>query len=188
MKKFTVLLFLFSLLFISSNSFTSVLQAKEEFQARLLEPSTGEYKAMKLIISVESYTSAQEVIQLIEIYNEGGYEQMRRALREMNKGDVQPTGGRGLKIILHAAQKIPTDDGSRILVVAEGQSWKLIDPSVRYDSRFPFLFIELKFDSGGNGTGRVYPHADIKLTDQGIIEIASFFTPPIPLYDVSALK
>jgi len=187
MKKFIALFLVFSLLALSGNSFTSVLQAKEEFQARLLE-SGSTFRPMKLIISVESYTSAQEVFQLIEIFHEKGYKQFRRALRGMNKGNVRPIGGRGLKIILHAAQNTQMDSGRRILVVAESQSWKRVDARLRYDSRFPFMFIELKFDTGGKGTGRVYLHADIKLTSQGIIEIASYSSAPIPLYDVSNLK
>jgi len=188
MKKFIALFLVFSLLALSGNSFTSVLQVKEEFQARLLEPSWGTFRAMKLIISVESYTSAQEVFQLRKIFNERGYNQFRRAFREMNKGHVRPTGGHGLKIILHAAQSTQMDSGRRILVVAVTQSWKPMDGGLRYDSRFPFMFIELKFDTKGKGTGRVYLHADIKLTSQGNIEIASYFSAPIPLFNVSALK
>jgi len=167
---------------------STVLWAKEEFQARLL-PGLGpsSQKARKLIISVESYTSAEEVYQLIEIFNKRGYEQFRGALRGMNKGIVRPTGGRGLKIILHAAQNIQTDKGRQILLVAESQSWNL-DASLRFDSRFPFMVIELNINNKGKGKGKIYVSADIKLTSQGTIEMASYSSPPKQLFGVSALK
>lgn len=188
MKKFLSLFLLFSLLSISGNSFTSVLQVKIEFRARLLEPSPGTFRAMKLVISIESYTSAEEVSQLIETYEEKGYKQFRRAFHRLKAGYVRPIGGHGVRIILHAAQSKQTDLERRILVATEGYSWKQMDPNHRNDSRFPFMFIELIFDAEGKATGRVYPHADMRLTDEGVMEIASFFTPPIPLFDVIASK
>lgn len=173
---------------IQGDSTASVPQGKEEFRARLLESGPVTIRALKLKISVERYTSAQEIYKLIQIYHDRGYNQFRRALHGMNKGNILPGGGRGLKIILRAAQKTRTDGGRRILVVAESHNWRRMDSLSRYDSRFPFLFIDLRFDARGKGMGRVYPRADIRLTSQGNIEIASFFSPPIPLFDVSALE
>lgn len=187
-KKFITLFLILFVLFISGDLSTSVLQAKEEFRARLLEPSPGTFRAMKLVISIESYTSAEEVSQLIETYEEKGYKQFRRAFHRLKTGYVRPIGGHGVRIILHAAQSKQTDKERRILLAAEGYSWKQMDPNHRNDSRFPFMFIELIFDAEGKATGRVYPHADIRLTDDGVMEIASFFTPPIPLFDVIASK
>lgn len=187
-KKFIIPVFVFCSMFIQGNSTASVPQAKEEFRARLLESGPGTIRALKIKISIKRYTSYQEIYKLIQIYHERGYKQFRRALRGMNKGNILPAGGRGLKLVLLAAQKTKTDGGRRILVVAEGHNWIRMDPLLRYDSRFPFLFIDLIFDARGKGTGRVYPHADIRLTNQGIMEIASFFSPPIPLFDVSALE
>jgi hypothetical protein len=187
-RKFTAWFFAFSLLSITGNSIAGVFKDKEEFKARLLETSPGTFRAMKLVISIESYTSFEEVSQLIETYKEKGYKQFRRAFHRMKKGYVRPTGGHGVRIILHAAQSTQTESGRRILVAAEGYSWKQMDPNMRTDSRFPFMFIELKFDAEGKRTGRVYPQADIRLTNEGVMEIASFSSPPIPLYDVSALK
>jgi hypothetical protein len=170
---------------VSGIAAASYFQTKEEYRARLLEPSPGTFRAMKLVILIEGFTSAEEVSQLIQTYHEKGYKQFRRAFHRKKKGYVRPIGGRGVRIILHAAQSTQMDGGRRILVAAESYGWQQMDPSHRNDSRYPFMFIELQFDAEGNGTGRVYPHADIRLTAEGVMEIASFFTPPIPLYDIT---
>lgn len=169
-------------------SLSTVLWAKEEFQARLF-PGLGpaSQKARKLSISVEKYTTTEEVFELIEIFNKRGYEQFRGAFRGMNKGILRPTGGRGAKIILHGAQNIQTGKGRKILLVAESQSWNL-DSSLRYDSRFPFLVVELTIDNKGKGEGKVYVQADIQLTRQGTIELSAYDSPPKQLFGVRLLK
>lgn len=169
-------------------SLSTGLWAKEEFQARLLPGlGTNTQKSLKLIISVESYTSAEEVFQLIKIFNQSGYDQFRKALNGMNKGVVHPTGGRGMRILIHAAQSIQTDKGRQILLIAESQSWNL-DTNLRHDGRFPFMVFELNFDKKGKGKGKIYVQADIRMTSQGTIEMRSYNSPPKPLSGLSALK
>lgn len=168
-------------------SLSTVLWAKEEFQARLLGSGPGSQKPIKLIISVESYTSAEEVFQLMEILNKRSYKQFRAAFRGMKKGIIRPTGGRGMKMTLNAAQSIQTDKGRRILLFAESQSWNL-GSKLRYDSRFPFLIIELNIDNKGKGKGKLYILADIRLTSQGTMEIASYDSPPKLLFGVGVRK
>lgn len=188
MEKRTVTSFLALAVVAACLSLSTVLWAKEEFQARLL-PRLGKatQKPLKLIISVESYTSAEEVFQLLEIFNKRGYDQFRSAFTGMNKGIVRPTGGRAKRIILHAAQNIQTDKGRQILLFAESQSWSL-ETTIRVDSKFPFMVFELNIDNKGKGKGKVYAQADIRLTSQGTIEMRAYNSPPEPLYGVSALK
>ncbi len=169
-------------------SLSAVLWAQEEFQARLLPGlGPGSQKARKLMISVESYTSTKEVLELNEIFNKGGYEQFMSAFRGMIKGFVRPTGGRGKKIFLHAAQNIHADKGRKILLVTESQSWSL-DTIQRFNSKYPFLVIELNLDNKGKGKGKIYLQADIRLTGHGIIEMVSYDSPPKPLFGVRVLK
>lgn len=169
-------------------SLSSVLWAKEEFQARLL-PGLGpsSQKARKLIISVDRYTSTKEVLELSEIFNRGGYEQFMSAFRGVIKGFVRPMGGRGKKINLHAAQNIHTDKGRKILLVTESQSWSL-DTTLRFNIKYPFLVIELNLDNKGKGKGKIYMQADIRLTRQGVIEMVSYDSPPKQLFGVRAMK
>lgn len=170
-------------------SLSTVLWAKEEFQARLLTTSEGlpAEKAMKIKISVESYTSREEVLQLMEILSQRGYEPFMSAFRGMNKGSFRPIGGRGVKINLHAAQSIQTDKGRQILLFTQRQSWD-VEARQRIDSRFSFMVIELNIDNKGKGKGKIYEQANILLTPQGTIEMESYNSPPRQLFDVRALE
>jgi len=164
------------------------LWAKEEFQARLFpDLAQGSQKATKLIISIDSYTNSEEVLQLIQTFNNRGYEQFRATLHAMNKGTLRPTGGRGVQIILHAAQSTPTDKGRNIILVAESQSWSL-DSRLRYDGRFPLMVIELSLNEKGKGKGNIYLSADIKLTGQGTIEMTGYSSPQRQLFGVAVMK
>jgi hypothetical protein len=164
------------------------LWAKEEFQARLFpDLGQGSQKATKLIISIDDYTSSEEVFQLMNTFNNRGYEQFRAALHAMKKGTLRPKGGRGVQIILHAAQSTPTEKGRNIILVGESQSWNL-DSRMRYDGRFPFMVIEFSLNEKGKGDGNIYVSADIKLTSQGTIEVTGYSSPPKQLYGVAVLK
>lgn len=167
---------------------STALWAQEEFRGRLI-PSQGPsaQQAEKLKILVESYTSNEEVLQLMEVLHKRGYEQFRGALHGMKKGAIQPIGGRGTKLDLHAAQSIPTEKGRHVILVAESYSWD-IGTSFYYDQRFPFLVIELDINDKGKGKGKIYLSARIKLTSQGTIELDSYSSPPKQFWGVSAKK
>ncbi len=165
------------------------LWAKEEFQARMFPDvgPGGTKKPTKLLISVDSYTSSEEVFQLMNIFNNSGYEQYRTALRAMNKGIVRPTGGRGTRTILHAAQSTPTEKGRNIILVAESENWNL-GSITRLDSRFPYVVIEFSLNEKGKGTGNIYVSAEIKLTGEGTIERGDYIIPPKQLLGVAEIK
>ena len=166
-------------------SLSTVLWAQEEFRARLL-PGLGpsSQQAENLRILVDSYTSDEEVLYLIETFNKRGYEQFRSTLHGMNKGTVQPIGGRGTKLVLHAAQSIQTEKGRRIILVAESYSWD-IGTSFSFDQRFPFMVIQLDINNKGKGKGKIYLSARIKLTSKRTIELESYSSPPKQLWGVS---
>lgn len=164
------------------------LWAQEEFEARLFpDESRGSQRAEKIIISVDSYTSSEEVFQLIETFHRNGYKQFRTMLREMKKGILRPTGGRGMQVTLHAVQSTQTEKGRHIILVGESQSWNL-DSRRRHDNRFPFLVVELSLNEKGKGSGEIYLSADIKLTGQGTIERDAYNAPPRQLLGVAVLK
>ena len=169
-------------------SLSASLWSQEEFRARLL-PGQGPsaQQAKKLRILVDSYTSDEEVIHLIEVFNKSGYEQFRSTLRGMNKGAIHPIGGRGTKLILLAAQNIQTEKGRQIILVAESYSWD-IGTSFSFDQRFPFMVIELDINKKGRGKGKIYLSARIKLTSNGTIEMESYSSPPKQLWGVSTKK
>lgn len=167
---------------------STVIWCEEKFEARLLEqsgPKAG--MATKFEISIESYTSNEEILQLEEVFSREGYEAFMRVFRTMNKGTFKPVGGRGVKIVIHVAHSIPTKKGRKILLFTPRQSWDA-DAVQRVDARFPFMVIELDINDKGEGKGRIYEQADIELTQEGTMAMKSYFSPPRALWGVKALK
>ncbi len=163
--------------------------AGEEFQARLLGKdthSTG-VGATKFIISIDSYTKAEEVYDLAKILAEQGYDAFMSAFQVINKGFVRPTTGRGVKVNIHAAHSIPTEKGRKITLFTQRQSWDT-EAQQRTDHRFTFMVIELNLDKKGNGDGKIYEQASIRISGQGMIEMESYNTPPLQLWGVSPRK
>jgi hypothetical protein len=161
---------------------------KEEFLARVLQGSQMYTESVKKIkITIDGYSTEEEVQNLIQVMNEKGYEPFMDAFRALNKGIFFPIGGRGIKIIIHGASSIPTEKGRKITLFATRQPWDA-DSNQRIDSRFTFMVIELDLDSKGNGTGRIYDQAAIKLTPQKTIEMDGYNAPPKQLWDVRLQK
>lgn len=166
----------------------SVLWAREEFKGRLFpDAARGSQRALNIIISIDEYSSKQEVFQLIQTYHQSGYKQFRADLREMKKGILRPVGGTGNQVVFHLAQYTPTGNGGEIILVGESQSWNL-DSRRRHDNRFPYLVVELSLNEKGEGSGNIYLQADIRLTSQGIVEKASYNQPPRQIVGLELVK
>jgi hypothetical protein len=160
----------------------------EEFQARLLTGGMQYTEGVKKIkINIDSYSTTEEVFNLIKIQAEQGYEPFMSAFRALNKGIFFPLGGRGIQIIIHGARSIPTEKGRQILLFAQRQPWDQ-ETSQRIDHRFPFMVIELNVDSKGKGTGKIYEQASIRMTPERTFEMEGYNSPPKQLWDVRLMK
>ncbi len=165
-----------------------VLWAEERFEARLLaQPGESEKLATKFEILVQDYTSPEEISQLREVFNNEGYESFMNAFRRMNKGILSPIGGRGIKIVIHAAHSIPMDKGRKILLFTSSQSWDADNPRV-IDWRFPFMLIELEIGRKKKGKGKIYEQVSIKLNPEGTVGMDSYNSPPLTLWAVNPQK
>lgn len=163
-------------------------QEKEQFQARLL---TGGMQytenVRKIRITIDSYSTTDEVFNLIKVQAEQGYEPFMSAFRALNKGIFFPVGGRGIKTIIHGAHSTPTEKGRQIRLFAQRGSWD-VDRSQRVDHRFPFMMIELNIDEKGRGSGKFYEQVSIRLTPQRTFEMEGYNSPPKQLWDVRPVK
>lgn len=139
------------------------------------------------MISIDSYTSPEEVFKLAEILYKGSYEAFMTAFRGINKGIIRPVGGRGIKINIHAAHSFPTEKGRKITLFMQRQSWDT-EAQQRTDHRFTFMVFELNLDKRENGDGKIYEQAKIRLTPQGTIEMESYNSAPLQLWGVSLKK
>ncbi len=188
MKKRILVGFLIGTVATAFLSLDAAAPEKEEFLARLLTGGMQYTESVKKIkITIDSYTTPEEILDLIRIQGEQGYEPFMSAFRALNKGIFFPIGARGIKIIVHGAHNIPTEKGRQILLFTQRQPWD-VDSSQRVDHRFPFMVIELNVDSKGNGTGKIYEQASIRMTTERTFEMDGYNSPPKQLWDVKLLK
>lgn len=171
-----------------SLSSSTALMEKEEFIARVLQGGMQYTESVKKIkITIDSYSTNEEVLNLIGIMSQQGYKPFISAFRALNKGMFFPIGARGIKIILHGAHSIPTEKGRKILLFTTRQPWD-VESSQRIDARFTFMVIELDVDSKGKGTGKIYEQASIRMTPQMTFEMEGYNSPPKQLWDVRLSK
>jgi hypothetical protein len=160
----------------------------EEFVARILQGGQMYTESVKKIkITIDSYTTDEEVLNLIGVMSQQGYEAFMDAFRAAKKGIFFPIGGRGIKIIIHGAHSIPAEKGRQILLFTTRQSWD-VEINPRTDSRFGFMVVELNVNSKGKGTGKIYEQASIQLTPQRTIVMDGYNSPPKQLWDVQLSK
>jgi hypothetical protein len=152
--------------------------AAEKFVGRILTGGTANIApVLNCKITIDMYTSPEEIVALVKTLNESGYEPFMKAFRETNKGNFQVTGGRGLNVTIHATNSATTDKGRRVQLFTERQSWD-VDIHQRMSGGFLFMVIELDLDAQGRGTGRIYPAAQIQFNSEGKIEMKSYDSAP----------
>src|SRR4030066_416630 len=174
-------IWIFMVVILSSS--TAILET-EEFTARVLSGGMQYTENVKKIkITIDSYLTDEEVLNLIGLMSQQGYQAFMDAFRALNKGIFFPIGGRGVKIIIHAAHSMPTENGRKILLFAQRGTWD-VEMNLRTDSRFPFMVIELNVNSKGKGEGKLYEQAGIKLTAERTLEMDGYNSPPKQLWDV----
>jgi hypothetical protein len=184
MKKFVVVFAIIA----SCLSLSGALGAKEEFQARILagfDPGMDEVRKIK--VSIENYSTREEIMGLAGILSTQGFEPFMDAFLKLKKGIALPVGGRGIKINIHIAQSIPEEKGRKILLFSQRQSMDA-DRQLAIDRRYPFMIIEFNLDEKDKGEGKLYEQANVRFTGLGTIELESYNSPPRQLYDISKKK
>jgi len=153
------------------------LTAKEVFRAKLMTSGgPAQQKLMTVKITIEDYTTADEVRKLQRVLIDSGSDEFMRAFRKSKKGTLNFIGVRGLNVRINTAQSFPNEEGRKIWIFTERQSWGGTDRATILRQHF-FMAIELDLDSEGIGTGRFYPGATFRLKSSGIVELDSFLPP-----------
>jgi hypothetical protein len=173
--------------------FSGALSAAEKYNAKMFTrggPNTENVLRIELLI--DSYTTGEEGWLLFHALNYEGWEPFIAAFRQAKKGRIVFHGARGLNITIHAAQVIPGENGRKIQLFTEKQTWE-VDTFQRADGRFPFMVFELDVDNTGNGEGKIYENAQIKLkgdreTGTGAVEMESYNSAPKVLFSVVLAK
>lgn len=169
------------------------LSAAEKYIGRLFTRGGPNTEAViKVQVEVDSYTTTEEGFQLLQALNDQGWQPFITAFRQSIKGSIRFVGGRGLNIKIHVAEVFPKENGRKILLFTEKQAWE-VDVQQRFDGRFPFMIVELNVDNKGNGEGKIYENAQIKLSGNredrtGIVEMESYSSAPKVLFSVQLIK
>ena len=156
---------------------TVSLSAQDEFRARLV--TTGgpvQEKVMNVKITIESYTTADDVRQLQRVLSKSSSAEFLTTFREIDKGVIRFMGARGLNLRINAVQSRPTEDGMKILIFTERQSWD-VHTDINISGKYFFMVVELEMDHNRKWTGKFYKAANINLSQKGIIEIESYESP-----------
>jgi hypothetical protein len=167
---------------------TSSLWAQVQFKARLLTGGGPNVQAsINVRINIKNYTDADEVRQLLQVFNSGGEDAFWPAFYKIDKGSVTFLGGLGMNIKFHAAYEKATDKGFKIFLFSKSQS---IEPGSRrlIYGGFLFLVVELDLDKNYRGEGKVFEDARIRFTEQSTIEMESYTRAPKFLVGVSLVK
>lgn len=187
MKKSCAKSFIFLFLLGTCLIFSIQLSAEEEFRAKLLNnPGLFSDRMITIKIKIEDYTTIEEVRGLQKIHAEEGGLAFINALKKANKGVINFLSTRGLNLRILASSVQPNDSGRKILLVMERRSWDT-ETTIRIDSDYLYMVVELDVDTEGRGTGRLYKGANIRMGGEQIIELVDSL-PPMPLHNVRQTK
>ncbi len=187
MKRFGARSFFFLSILGACLVFSIPLSAQEEFRARLLNlAGLFSDRMITIKIKIEGYTTIEEVRELQKIHAEKGSLAFMTTLKKVNKGVINFLSTRGLNLRIIAAAVQPTDLGRKILLVMERRSWDT-ETTIRIDSRYLYMVMELDVDTEGRGTGKLYKGANIQMGGERLIELTDYY-PPMPLHNVRQTK
>ena len=160
------------------------LSAEEVFRGKLLTSGgPTQEKMMTVKINIDDFTTADESRQFKKILTEDGGDEFFKAFRKSKKGYINFIGVQGLNLTINAAHVVATDKGRKIFIFTERQHW---GGTERHGNRRQYLFIviELDLDIEGKGTGKFYPGASIKLSQEGTILLDEF----LPLEQILGIR
>jgi len=150
------------------------ISGEEVFRGKLLTAGGPiQQKMVTVKIHIKGFTTADEVRTLRNILVENGSDDFLNAFRKSNKGFINFIGVEGLNIRINSAQVFPTDEGRKIMIYTERQSWGGTQRSTVIRQHF-FMGIELNLDNEGKGTGIFYPGCSFKLNPLGTLDLDGF--------------
>jgi hypothetical protein len=152
----------------------SPLGAQDIFRAQMLTGKAPvEPPLIRLQIEVQGWTTPDEVIALQRTLNESGPDAFLAAFSAADKGVVRFMYTRGFNLPIHAAFRVPTEKGEKILLFFNRQQWD--SNYQRSMARHLFMAIELKLNEKRKGEGRFYEDAQIRLEPQtGTIAVETY--------------
>jgi hypothetical protein len=132
--------------------------------------------SLSIDIYVDEFTSAEEVLKLLNILNEKGQDVLASELESRDVGRIvapmSPTNPGG-NVNIAVARKFESEAGS-VVRLFTARPMSFLERNVGGRSLdYPFGLIELQLDRDGNGQGAVIVAAKVKITKEGRLELES---------------
>jgi len=171
---------LFTVLIAAAASLPAqLLPEKEIYKARMLTGRAPVEPALvEIRIEIEGWTTQEEIVRFQNLLIQSGTNPFLDAYGASQKGVVRFMYTRGWNLPIHAAQFMATEKGKKVRLFFLRQNW---NPNYQFASTGRYLFMAIELDIGekGQGTGRLFEDASIKLDpDGGTIVMDSYASAP----------
>lgn len=133
-------------------------------------------------LTIESYSPDDKVQSLLDALKRDGQEGMWKSISKNKRGTIQV--GNGLSRDVNEVWVAPTEEGRKIMAIAE--RWVGFG-ELRRGARsldYPFMYIELYLEDDGKAEGSLIPAARIRLKSGKTIEVENFGIYPARLTNV----
>ena len=124
-------------------------------------------------LTVNNYTSADDVQQLNQALRSGGQDELMRVLSKLNAGRIAL--GNNVGVTANAVIATPTAEGGTKLTVLYERNVAIFE--LRYGTRsadYRFGYAEIFLDNRGRGQGTIIPAARVRLRDGNTWEVEDF--------------
>lgn len=158
-----------------------LLEAKLVLAGRIYR-SEGGSGLENIRIVIDNYSTPDEIRALARLMISGDVEGFYKALRAMDKGQLQMPGTAALNVHFNVAIEQPGEKGSRILLITESRN---VQPG---QNVFLFLVAELNLDKNLKGDGRIHYVARIKFPSEGDVDLDSYVTVPNEITNLHPVK
>ena len=188
------LILLFGLSFLSMCTSSTDIEtqtdrsAQEVFTGNALVTTTAAAgSTTRLTITINEYTSDEDIMKYIDILKTEGPEGLRKALEKVQKGWIAPTGR--VRETINLARSRPVE-GGRLINIIKTRHLRFIEfaRSTPRSREYEFTFIQLKLDEEGNGEGYMFAGTKIEFDKDGKLVLEQRGTAPILIRGVSQRK
>ncbi len=163
-------------------------EGAEVFTGNALLTSTAAAGATtRLTITIEEYTSNEDIMKYIDILKTEGQDGLRKVLEKVEKGWIAPTGK--VRDTLNLARSRPVE-GGRLINILKTRHLRFIEfaRSTARSREYEFTFIQLKLDEDGNGEGYIFAGTKIEFDKEGKLVFEQRGTAPILIRAVKLRK
>lgn len=187
-KKWQVMIGLFlcgavsSLLLQSAEAEKDKEKKKSETYTATAIVTSGVSGMVSLTITIDSYTSDEEALQLAEILKTKGPDALAKALDKTERGRIAPVGRLGNDV--NVARTFQTEKGRVIRLLMNRPIGFLELRRGGRSTDYEFGIVELLLDEKGEGSGVALGAAKVKFNERNQLEVENYGTSPIRITNV----